>query len=130
TSACRPCRARYDTLLDKASMEYDREFLTGTVTVLILGLLAEREMYGYEILQEAERRSARAFQLKEGTVYPALHQLERAGLLKSRWRQSPEGRSRKYYGLTATGRRRAESKRQQWTSSAAAMRAIFGPSHA
>ena len=62
-------------------MDYDREFLTGTVGVLILSLLAEREMYGYEIVQEAERRSAQALLLKEGTVYPALHQMERDGLL-------------------------------------------------
>ena len=64
-------------------MEYDREFLTGTVGVLILTLLSERAMYGYEMVQEAERRSDQTFQLKEGTVYPALHQMERAGLLKA-----------------------------------------------
>ncbi len=107
-------------------MEYDREFFTGTVGVLILGLLAEREMYGYEILQEAERRSERAFQLKEGTLYPALRQMERSGLIKGRWRDAESGRSRKYYSLTAKGRRRAESKRRQWASISAAMRAILG----
>jgi DNA-binding PadR family transcriptional regulator len=111
-------------------MEYDREFLTGTVGVLILSLLAEREMYGYEILQEAERRSARAFHLKEGTLYPALHQMERAGLLKAQWRESAAGRARKYYALTAKGRRRAASKRRQWASISMAMRAILGDAHA
>ena len=111
-------------------MEYDREFLTGTVGVLILSFLSEREMYGYEMLQEAERRSARAFQLKEGTLYPALHQMERAGLLKATWRESANGRQRKYYGLTAKGRRQAESKRRQWTAISSAMRAILGASHA
>ncbi len=58
-------------------MDYDREFLTGTVGVLILTLLSERAMYGYEMVQEAERRSDQTLQLKEGTVYPALHQMER-----------------------------------------------------
>jgi PadR family transcriptional regulator PadR len=111
-------------------VEYDREFLTGTVGVLLLNLLAEREMYGYEMLQEAERRSARTFQLKEGTLYPALHQMERAGLLKANWRDSPTGRARKYYSLTAKGRRQAASKRRQWTSISIAMRAILGDSHA
>ena len=75
-------------------MEYDREFLTGTVGVLIMSLLNEREMYGYELLREAERRSSSAFQLKEGTLYPALHHMERSGLLKGRWRDSETGRSR------------------------------------
>jgi PadR family transcriptional regulator PadR len=111
-------------------MEYDREFLTGTVGVLILSLLTEREMYGYEIVQEAERRSAQALQLKEGTVYPALHQMQRDGLLKAVWRDGPTGRARKYYSLTAKGRRRAESKRRQWASISIAMRAILGHAHA
>jgi PadR family transcriptional regulator, regulatory protein PadR len=106
-------------------MEYAREFLTGTVGVLLLNLLVERDMYGYEMLQEAKRRSARAFQLKEGTLYPALHHMERAGLLNATWQKSAEGRPRKYYSLTAQGRRQAASKRQQWVSIALAMRAIL-----
>lgn len=109
---------------------FDREFITGAAGVVILTLLAEREMYGYELVTEAARRSARIFELKEGTVYPALHQMERAGLLKATWRESDAGRPRKYYGLTAKGRRQAESKRRQWTSLAAAMRAILGSGRA
>jgi PadR family transcriptional regulator PadR len=107
-------------------MDYDREFLTGTVGVLILSLLSERAMYGYEILQEAERRSAQQFRMKEGTIYPALHQMERSGLLRSAWQESDSGRARKYYSLTAKGRRHADSKRRQWESISAAMRAILG----
>jgi PadR family transcriptional regulator PadR len=107
-------------------MDYDREFLTGTVGVLILSLLTERAMYGYELLQEAERRSARQFQLKEGTIYPALHQMERAGYVTAEWRQGDTGRARKYYSLTAKGRRHAASKRRQWDAISAAMRAILG----
>ena len=107
-------------------MDYDREFLTGTVGVLILSLLTEREMYGYEMLQEAERRSDRTFHLKEGTLYPALHQMERSGLVKARWRESDSGRARKYYSLTAKGRKRADAKRRQWIRISAAMCAILG----
>jgi PadR family transcriptional regulator, regulatory protein PadR len=111
-------------------MDYDREFLTGTVGVLILSLLSERAMYGYEILQEADRRSASQFQMKEGTLYPALHAMERAGFLKSDWRDGDSGRARTYYSLTAKGRRQAESKRKQWDTISAAMRAILGDAHA
>jgi len=110
-------------------MEYDREFLTGTVGVLILSLLSEREMYGYELLREADRRSSSAFHLKEGTLYPALHQMERSGLLKARWRDSETGRPRKYYSLTPNGRRRAESKRRQWNAITVAMQAMLAGSH-
>jgi PadR family transcriptional regulator PadR len=110
-------------------MDFDREFLTGAVTTLILALLAEQPRYAYEILREAERRSDNQFLLKEGTLYPALHQMERAGWLASEWRDSEAGRQRKYYRLTALGRRRATSKREQWEAMSAAMRSILGVSH-
>ena len=110
-------------------MDFDREFLTGTVTTLILALLAEQPRYAYEMLREAERRSDQTLALKEGTLYPALHQMERAGWLASEWRQSEAGRPRKYYSLTAKGRRHAQAKREQWEAISAAMRAILGPSH-
>jgi len=107
-------------------VDFDREFLTGNMGTLILALLTERAMYGYEILQEAERRSASLLRMKEGTLYPALHQMERSGLLHAEWRQGETGRPRKYYGLTAKGRRVAQSKRAQWQSMSAAMHAILG----
>jgi PadR family transcriptional regulator, regulatory protein PadR len=110
-------------------MDFDREFLTGTLTTLILALLSERPHYAYEILREAENRSDRQFELKEGTLYPALHQMERSGWLTSAWRESDAGRSRKYYRLTAKGRRQAKSKREQWEAIAAAMQAILEGSH-
>ena len=110
-------------------VDFDRDFITGAAAVVILNLLREREMYGYEIVREAAQRSAKVFTLKEGTVYPALHEMERAGLVKAHWRESDAGRPRKYYALTATGRRRADSKRRQWASLAAAMQAILGRSH-
>jgi PadR family transcriptional regulator PadR len=110
-------------------MDFDREFLTGTVTTLILALLSERPRYAYEMLREAERRSDHQFELKEGTLYPALHQMERAGWLAGEWRESDAGRPRKYYRLTAKGRRLARSKREQWEAIAAAMRSILEGSH-
>ena len=106
-------------------MNYDREFLTGTVGVLILSLLSEREMYGYEMLQEAERRSARAFQLKEGTLYPALHRLEVRGLLRSEWGTSENNRRAKYYRLSAAGRRELETEAAYWDRVAAAVTRVM-----
>ena len=95
-------------------MEYDREFLTGTVGVLILSLLTEREMYGYEIVQEAERRSARTLQLKEGTVYPALHRLEKKKWIAADWKLSENNQRVKVYRLTAAGRRQLSAERSWW----------------
>lgn len=110
-------------------MNFDREFLTGSLGTVILALVGERPMYGYEILQESQRRSGNRLLMKEGTLYPALHQMERAGLLAGEWRRGESGRARKYYRLTPKGRRQAQSKRRQWQAIAAAMRGILGDQH-
>jgi DNA-binding PadR family transcriptional regulator len=80
-------------------------------------------------LHEAERRSDGHFQLKEGTIYPALQQMLRAGLLRADVRVSETGYPRKHYSLTAEGRRAVQSKREQWEALSAAMRLILKNSH-
>jgi PadR family transcriptional regulator PadR len=109
-------------------MTFDRELLKGSIALLILKLLSERDMYGYEIIQEAARRSADAFQFKEGTLYPALHQLHRRGYLRSEWRVGTNGRDRKYYSLTAKGRKAAEEGQRTWAGFTAAVDAILSGS--
>jgi len=106
-------------------MELDRELLKGSINLLIFRLLSQRDMYGYEIIQEASRRSENAFQFKEGTLYPALHQLQRQGYLRSEWRTGDNGRRRKYYSLTAKGRKQAEERRRLWQSFTAAINAVL-----
>jgi PadR family transcriptional regulator PadR len=106
-------------------MMFDRELLKGSIALLILKLLSERDMYGYEIIQEAARRSGDTFQFKEGTLYPALHQLHRRGYLRSEWRVGKNGRERKYYGLTTKGRKAAEEGRRNWTLFTGAVNAIL-----
>ena len=95
-------------------MEIDRELLKGSISLLLLNLLVRCEMYGYEILQAAAVRSGNAFEFKEGTLYPALHQLEKKGLVRSQWRTGDNGRERKYYSLTAKGRKAAQECERQW----------------
>jgi PadR family transcriptional regulator PadR len=111
--------------LTNKAIEIDRQFLKGSISLLLLNLLSRGEMYGYEILQEASRRSANAFALKEGTLYPALHQLERNGQTKSVWRRAENGRERKYYSLTPQGRRTAAKYEKQWQHLTGAMAAIL-----
>lgn len=106
-------------------MQLDRELLKGSITLLILRLLAERDMYGYEIILEAGRRSDDTFTFKEGTLYPALHQLERRGFLRSEWRHGGNGRRRKYYSLTARGGRLAEQRRKHWTLFTSVINAVL-----
>jgi PadR family transcriptional regulator PadR len=106
-------------------MNFDRELLKGSIALLILKLLSEREMYGYEIIQETARRSSDVFQFKEGTLYPALHHLHRRGYLRSEWRVGDNGRERKYYGLTPKGRKAAQESRRSWTFFINAVNAIL-----
>ena len=97
-------------------MPFDRELLKGSIALLLLKLLSERDMYGYEIIQESLRRSQDAFEFKEGTLYPALHQLHKRGYLRSEWRTGENGKQRKYYGLTTAGRKAARRSEQEWFS--------------
>lgn len=106
-------------------MEIDRELLKGSISLVLLTLLSRGEMYGYELLQEASRRSANAFELKEGTLYPALHQLEKKDLIRAEWRTGENGRERKYYSLTAKGRKAARKYERQWLHLAGAVKAVL-----
>jgi PadR family transcriptional regulator PadR len=106
-------------------MEIDRELLKGSISLLLLSLLSHGEMYGFEILREASRRSADAFAFKEGTLYPALHQLEKRGLVNAEWRTGDNNRERKYYSLTAKGRKAAKESERQWRHLTGAMKAIL-----
>ena len=71
-------------------------------------------MYGYQLVKEMDRRSSGFFRFKEGTLYPALHRLERDGLVTGSWESSPTGQSRRYYHITARGQRRLQSMLEEW----------------
>jgi PadR family transcriptional regulator PadR len=91
------------------------DIVKGNTLTLILSLLKEGPTYGFEIAREIERRSEGTLRFREGLLYPALHQLEREGLVESEWRLSSQGPRRKYYRLTAKGKREAERLRSRWT---------------
>jgi PadR family transcriptional regulator PadR len=107
-------------------VEIDRELMKGSVSLLLLNLLSRGSLYGYEILQEAARRSDNAFAFKEGTLYPALHQLEKKGLIEAEWRTGDNGRERRYYALTTTGRKALRSYERQWQHLTNVMSAVLG----
>jgi PadR family transcriptional regulator PadR len=93
----------------------------GSTTVLILSLLAEQPMYGYQLAKELTSRSEGVFDFKEGTLYPALHRMEKAGLLTSYWEVVEDGPSRKYYALTDEGIDTLASKSHAWKGFARAL---------
>ena len=97
--------------------------------MLILHLLSEREMYGYELVKTIQARSKEAFNFGEGCVYPILHYLEKTKLLKSE-RRDVGGRSRHYYALTPKGEKRLAELRGEWSGVAAGVATILGGQHA
>lgn len=100
------------------------ETLKGHLDSLILAVVAAGPAHGYAIIEELKLRSRGAFSLPEGTVYPALHRLERAGLLASGW-SSASGRKRRVYKLTARGRRRLDTSKREWSDFASAVDAVL-----
>jgi PadR family transcriptional regulator PadR len=100
-------------------------FMAGIPELMLLRLLHDREMYGYEIVQAIAIRSRQMVTPGEGVVYPLLHGLEKDGALKSR-RKAVSGRSRVYYSLTARGERRLSTLTDHWTALNDAVETVLG----
>jgi len=100
------------------------EQLKGHLDGLILATLAEDPAHGYAIAQTLRERSDGAFDLPEGTLYPALHRLERAGLVRSVW-STAAGRRRRVYSLTRSGDGALRESRREWQLFAAAVEAVL-----
>ena len=81
----------------------DRELKRGTLEMVLLQLVSERPMYGYELVTAFEERSGGRFRVKDGTLYPVLYRLEKAGLVEPEWQTQERGVPRKYYRVTTTG---------------------------
>ncbi len=111
-------------------MPQKRELIKSSIESLLLFLVAQQPMYGYRILKELEKRSQGYFIFKEGTLYPALHRLEKSGLLMGRWQMLPSGRQRKYYHITERGRVALGERTSQWQDFLTAMNLVIQPASA
>lgn len=94
-------------------MAIDKSLLSGSTTMLLLKLLSEKDMYGYEMIEELGRRSQNVFALKAGTLYPLLHGMEDKGLLTC-YEQEFQGKVRKYYSITGRGRQELKERKNAW----------------
>jgi transcriptional regulator len=102
----------------------DSRLLWGTVEMLMLKVISQGASYGYEISQTVLAHSRGYFDLKEGSLYPALHRLERQKLLSAYW-QEADGRRRKYYKLTSKGVKALAEKEGEWTQFAASVQGVL-----
>jgi DNA-binding PadR family transcriptional regulator len=92
----------------------DRELLKGTTPLLLLSLLQDGPLYGYQIITLVRERTQGLYTLKAGALYPALHRLEASGFIHSYWQTQPQGRERRYYNLLPEGEAFLEAKRMEW----------------
>ena len=104
-----------------------RDLLKGSSNSLLLCLLEQQPMYGYQIVKELEARSQGYFKFKEGTLYPALHRLEKADLITGKWQVLPNGRQRRYYYITAKGHAKLAMEKTQWQDFLKAVKLILQP---
>ena len=94
---------------------------------LLLCLLEQQPMYGYQVIKELEARSQGYFKFKEGTLYPARHRLAQSGLITGSWQTLPNGRQRRYYHITAKGLAKLAQERTQWQDFLNAVSLILQP---
>ena len=105
------------------------ELRKGTADSLLLCLIEQQPMYGYQIIKELEAQSQGYFKFKEGTLYPALHRLEKTGLVRGEWQMLPSGRQRRYYHITDKGYQRLAVSMSQWRDFLTAMNLIIQPAN-
>lgn len=101
------------------------DLLQGTLDMLILKVVSRGPAHGYAIAQDIRRISRDVLQVQQGSLYPALHKLEKKRWLRARWRSTDTGREAKYYALTAQGRRQLEAEQDNWNRLSAAIGLIL-----
>lgn len=106
-------------------MAVDKSLVSGSTMMLILKLLEEKDMYGYEMIETLREKSENVFELKAGTLYPLLHGMEEKNFVKC-YEQEAGGKTRKYYSITKEGKRQLQNKEKEWKEYATAVRSVLG----
>jgi len=107
-------------------MKINKELLKGSTVILILTLLNEKPMYGYEMIKEIDKNSGGVFTFKEGTLYPILHGLESEQFVVSYWSEQEGVRKRKYYRITDQGKQQLKEKKKEWLTFRTAIDHVLG----
>lgn len=107
-------------------MNFDKSLMSGSTTLIILSILENQDMYGYQIIKELKRKSEDTFLLNEGTLYPILHLLEKQGYVVSYMSEGDKGRPRKYYKITDSGKRQLKEKKEEWINFSLSLNKVIG----
>ena len=111
-------------------MEFTKDLVAQSAIPLVLALLQEGESYGYAIIERVKELSDGQMEWSDGMLYPVLHRLETQGLIKSRWKSAETGRRRRYYALTAAGKKMLADQKEQWSVVQATLGRVWGLGHA
>lgn len=106
-------------------MSVDKSLISGSTSMLLMQLLSEKDMYGYEMIETLQKRSQNVFELKAGTLYPLLHSLEEKGCLDS-YEKEAGGKIRKYYKITGEGKKVLKARKEEWKEYAGAVTQVIG----
>ncbi len=107
-------------------MTINKNLLTGSTTMLLLKLLEQEDMYGYQMIEELKKKSKNVFELKAGTLYPLLHVMDQKGFVTSYEETAENTRVRKYYSITKEGRKALLEKKKEWKTYTSAVSDIIG----
>lgn len=110
-------------------MKLAKDLVAASAIPLVLSILEDGDSYGYAILQRVRDLSDGAIAWTDGMLYPVLHRLETQGHVRARWAQSPAGRRRRYYALSADGRRELAAQKAQWLVVQATLGKLWGVQH-
>ncbi|MGN1167005.1 MAG: PadR family transcriptional regulator [Lachnospiraceae bacterium] len=109
-------------------MAVDKSLISGSTSMLILKLLEDKDMYGYEMIDTLRNKSQNVFELKAGTLYPLLHSMEEKGFLEA-YEKEAVGKIRKYYHLTKEGKKQLKVKKEEWKEYSQAVANVMGIAH-
>ncbi|UCE21372.1 MAG: helix-turn-helix transcriptional regulator [Candidatus Aminicenantes bacterium] len=104
-----------------------KNLMAASTKPLILAILANKEIYGYQIIQSVIEISGGTLEWSEGMLYPVLHRLEKENFIQSQWKMSENGRRRKYYMLTELGKKELDKEKKQWLSVHKVLSRVWGP---
>ncbi len=105
-------------------MRFDKDLVAASATPLVLGILAEGDTYGYAILKRIQEVSGGRISWTDGMLYPLLHRLERTGLVEADWQVAENGRRRRHYAITPSGRDALAERHVQWAVVSEALAAL------
>lgn len=106
-------------------MKISKELLKGSTKMLILEMVKDENMYGYQMIKKLKEKSNNVFEFKEGTLYPIVHSLEEEGLISSYW-DDTTGKKRKYYAITIKGKKSLKEKNEEWKIFSESVNRVIG----